>query len=134
MKVNIKIIFPIIKNLLLLVRFGRIPVALFALIVGTILGWGTQLNQAADVRNAVHIVKSYPLVYPIKELFLHMSDIAPFLSVAIPTALSIAVGTIPCAESARRVGDIHPTRESNICRWNWNYNYCSFWINSWNDM
>jgi hypothetical protein len=57
------------------------------------------------------IVKPYSLPFPIKELFSHMKEIAPYLSITIPTALSIAIGTIQCVESARRAGDFYPTQE-----------------------
>ncbi len=35
-----------------------------------------------------------------------------YLSTTIPTAISIAVGTLQCVESARRAGDFYPTREA----------------------
>lgn len=41
-----------------------------------------------------------------------MNEITPYLSTTIPTAISIAVGTIQCVESARRAGDFFPTREA----------------------
>jgi len=102
----------IIKNFFFSVKFGPIPVALVALIVGTALGWATSLNHGSDVRNAALIVKPYPLVFPIKEIFSHINDITPYLSTTIPTAISIAIGTIQCVESARRAGDFYPTREA----------------------
>jgi len=64
------------------------------------------------VRNAALIVKPYPLAFPIKQIFVHMNEITPYLSTTIPTAISIAVGTIQCVESARRAGDFYPTREA----------------------
>ncbi|UJR23927.1 hypothetical protein I4U23_026899 [Adineta vaga] len=94
------------------VKFGSIPVAFVALIVGTILAWATSLNQASDVRNAALIVKPYPLVFPIKEIFVNLNEITPYLSTTIPTAISIAIGTIQCVESARQAGDFYPTREA----------------------
>jgi AGZA family xanthine/uracil permease-like MFS transporter len=102
----------IIRNFCFSVKFGPIPVALVALIVGTALGWATSLNHGSDVRNAALIVKPYPLVFPIKEIFSHINDITPYLSTTIPTAISIAIGTIQCVESARRAGDFYPTREA----------------------
>jgi AGZA family xanthine/uracil permease-like MFS transporter len=101
-----------IKLFLFSVKFGPIPVALVALLVGTVLGWATSLNHGSDVRNAALVVKPYPLVFPIKEIFSHISDITPYLSTTIPTAISIAIGTIQCVESARRAGDFYPTREA----------------------
>ncbi len=52
------------------------------------------------------------MVFPIKEIFSHINDITPYLSTTIPTAISIAIGTIQCVESARRAGDFYPTREA----------------------
>ena len=45
-------------------------------------------------------------------MFKHMNRIGPYLSITIPTAISIAIGTIQCVESAKRAGDFYPTRES----------------------
>lgn len=95
-----------------LVRFGPVPVAFVALVVGTILGWATSLNTGESVREAVKIVKPYPLVFPIQSMFSHLSEITPYLSTTIPTAISIAIGTIQCVESAKRAGDFYPTREA----------------------
>ncbi|CAF1646733.1 unnamed protein product [Rotaria magnacalcarata] len=94
------------------VKFGPVPVAFVALVVGTILGWSTSLNKAVDVRNATLIVKPYPLVFPIQAMFSHINEITPYLSTTIPTAISIAIGTIQCVESAKRAGDFYPTREA----------------------
>lgn len=82
------------------------------MIVGTILGWATSLNQSSTVHDAVHIVKVYTPVFPMKEMFLHSETIRMYLSTTISTAISIAIGTIQCVESAKRAGDFYATRES----------------------
>ncbi|UJR24849.1 hypothetical protein I4U23_006218 [Adineta vaga] len=94
------------------VKFGPIPVAFVALVVGTILGWATQLNHANEVKAAANVVQPYPLVFPIQAMFSHINEITPYLSTTIPTAISIAIGTIQCVESAKRAGDFYPTREA----------------------
>jgi AGZA family xanthine/uracil permease-like MFS transporter len=96
----------------ILVKFGPIPVAFVALVVGTILGWSTSLNHIADVQNATTVVRPYPLVFPIQAMLSHINEITPYLSTTIPTAISIAIGTIQCVESAKRAGDFYPTREA----------------------
>ena len=93
-------------------KFGPIPVAFVALVVGTILGWATSLNQSDQVRVAVLVVKPYSLVFPVRAMWAHLSEITPYLSTTIPTAISIAIGTIQCVESAKRAGDFYPTREA----------------------
>ncbi len=85
-----------------------------ALVIGTGLGWATSLNKGQDVRDAILIVKPYAPVFPVKGLFEHMNQIGPYLSTTIPTAISIAIGTIQCVESAKRAGDFYPTRESML--------------------
>jgi len=95
-----------------LVKFGPIPTAAVALVVGTALGWATSTNTPQDVRDASTLVKPYPAVFPVKGMFENMNQIASYLSITIPTAISIAVGTIQCVESAKRGGDFYPTRES----------------------
>ncbi|CAF1558739.1 unnamed protein product [Adineta ricciae] len=94
------------------VKFGSIPIVFIALVVGTIFAWATSLNHVSNVRTAASIVKPYPLVFPIKEIFVNFNEITPYLSTTIPTAISIAIGTIQCVESARRAGDFYPTREA----------------------
>lgn len=94
------------------VRFGRVPVAFVALLVGTALGWATALNDKATVHEASKVLKPYPLVFPLRAMFSHLDEITPYLSTTIPTAISIAIGTIQCVESAKRAGDFYPTREA----------------------
>ncbi|CAF1239481.1 unnamed protein product [Adineta steineri] len=77
------------------VKFGPVPVAFVALVVA-----------------AAAIIKRYPLVFPVQEMFAHIHEITPYLSTVIPTAISIAIGTIQCVESAKRARDFYPTRES----------------------
>ena len=45
-------------------------------------------------------------------MFENLNEITPYLSTTIPTAISIAIGTIQCVESAKRAGDFYPTREA----------------------
>ncbi|CAF1316945.1 unnamed protein product [Rotaria sp. Silwood1] len=94
------------------IKVGPFPVAVIALVVGTGLGWATSLNKGEDVRNATLIIKPYAPAFTVKAIFAHMNKIGPFLSITIPTAISIAIGTIQCVESAKRAGDFYPTRES----------------------
>ncbi|CAF1171218.1 unnamed protein product [Rotaria sordida] len=93
------------------VKYGPFPVAFLALATGTALGWITSLNQISAVRDAAYLVKGYRPVFPIKQIFDHFNSISGYLSTTIPTAISIAVGTIQCVESAKRAGDFYPTRE-----------------------
>jgi AGZA family xanthine/uracil permease-like MFS transporter len=97
---------------ILLVSYGPLPIAFVALATGTALGWATSLNTGSAVRGAVHLIKGYPPVFPIKQMFLHIDTIQLYLSTTIPTAIAIAIGTIQCVESAKRAGDFYPTRES----------------------
>ncbi|CAF1457532.1 unnamed protein product, partial [Didymodactylos carnosus] len=94
------------------VKFGPLPVALVALISGTALAWICQLNTGHAVVEASKLIKGYAPVFPVKEMFKNLANIGPYLSTSIPTAISIAVGTIQCVESAKRNGDFYPTRES----------------------
>ena len=97
-----------------LVKIGPFPVAIVALVIGTALGWATSLNQAQDVREATNYVRAYAPAFPVREMFQTMNRIGPYLSTTIPTAISIAIGTIQCVESAKRAGDFYPTRESML--------------------
>lgn len=95
-----------------LVKIGPIPIAIVALVIGTGLGWATSLNQGQEVRDAALIIKPYAPAVTIKGVFENINRIGPYLSTTIPTAISIAIGTIQCVESAKRAGDFYPTRES----------------------
>lgn len=94
------------------VTYGPFPVAFVALLIGTALGWATSLNQASAVVDAIRLIKGYPPVFPIRDIFRHFHTISGYLSTTIPTAISIAIGTIQCVESSKRAGDFYPTRES----------------------
>ncbi|CAF3982935.1 unnamed protein product [Rotaria sordida] len=93
-------------------KIGRVPIAIVALIIGTALGWATSTNEAQDVRDASKLVKPYAPVFPVQGMFENMNRIGPYLSIIIPTGISIAIGTIQCVESAKRAGDFYPTREA----------------------
>ena len=112
MEVIILLLFYSILYRTFLVTYGPVPIALVALIVGTVLGWTISLNQISDVDKSIHIVKGYAPVFPIKQMFVHSDTIRLYLSTTISTAISIAIGTIQCVESAKRAGDFYPTKES----------------------
>lgn len=82
-----------------------------ALATGTGLAWITGDNKVSAVREALSLVKGYGPIFPIKEIFQQFHTISGYLSTTIPTAISIAIGTIQCVESAKRAGDFYPTRE-----------------------
>ncbi|CAF4409425.1 unnamed protein product, partial [Rotaria sp. Silwood2] len=92
--------------------FGPIPIVVVALVAGTGLGWATFLNDVSQVQDALKLVKGYPLIFPIREMFKHMDEIMPYLSTTIPTAVANAIVTIQCVESARQAGDFYPTQEA----------------------
>ncbi|UJR38027.1 hypothetical protein I4U23_030709 [Adineta vaga] len=94
------------------IKIGPFPIAIIALVVGTALGWATSLNKAQDVRDTSLVIKAYAPAFPIRTIFSHINQIGPYLSTTIPTAISIAISTIQCVESARRAGDFYPTREA----------------------
>ncbi|CAF1294535.1 unnamed protein product [Rotaria sp. Silwood1] len=94
------------------VTYGPLPIAFVALVAGTALGWATSLNQSSIVQEAVHLLKFYAPVFPIRQMFQHMDTIHFYLSTTIPTAIVIAIGTIQCVESAKRAGDFYPTHEA----------------------
>ncbi|CAF2979164.1 unnamed protein product [Rotaria sp. Silwood2] len=93
-------------------KIGPIPIAVVALMIGTALGWATSTNEAQAVRDASKLVKPYAPVFPVRGMFENMNRIGPYLSITIPTAISIAIETVQCVESAKRAGDFYPTREA----------------------
>ncbi|CAF3287432.1 unnamed protein product [Rotaria socialis] len=93
------------------VKYGPFPVAFLALVTGTALGWITPKKKVSAVVEALDLVKGYQPVFPITQIFQHFKFVSSYLSTTIPTAISIAIGTIQCVESAKRAGDFYPTRE-----------------------
>lgn len=96
----------------LLVRAGPIPIATIALVAVSALAWATSFNKPQDVIDASKLVKPYAPAFPARRMFENMKHIGPYLSITIPTAISIAIGTVQCVESAKRAGDFYPTREA----------------------
>ena len=101
-----------ISNQFLLVKFRWIPIVFIIFLVGTIFSWATSLNHASNVRTAASIVKPNPVVFPIKEIFVNLNEITPYLLTAIPTVIAIAIRTVQFVESARRTEDFYATREA----------------------
>lgn len=95
-----------------LVTYGPVPIAIVALATGTAISWATSLNQVSAVHEAVHLVKFYAPIFPIKQMIQQIDTIRFYLSTTIPTAFAIAIGTIQCVESAKRAGDFFPTQEA----------------------
>ncbi|CAF2106096.1 unnamed protein product [Rotaria magnacalcarata] len=93
------------------VKYGPFPVAFLALVIGTALDWITPTKKVSAVVEALDLVKGYQPVFPIAQIFQHFKFVSGYLSTTIPTAISIAIGTIQCVESAKRAGDFYPTRE-----------------------
>uniref|UniRef100_A0A6U0VLX7 Uncharacterized protein n=1 Tax=Pinguiococcus pyrenoidosus TaxID=172671 RepID=A0A6U0VLX7_9STRA len=94
------------------VKFGKVPSAVIALLLGTALGWATRLSNPQMVEDAVQDLGLKIPVFPIWEIFSSFDQVAPYISIVVPVAITVAVGTIQCVESAAQAGDEFPLRES----------------------
>lgn len=72
----------------------RIPEACMVILVGTVLGWATGLNQPQAVRDAAKLVKWWGPVFTVKEMFEDFSLISEYLGIIIPIGISAAAGTL----------------------------------------
>jgi AGZA family xanthine/uracil permease-like MFS transporter len=92
----------------------RIPEALMVIIVGTVLGWSTGLNDGDKVDAALDLVKWWGPVWSADDLFDDFSEVKDYLGIVIPIGISAAATTLMCLVSAKEAGDPYPVRESMI--------------------
>eukprot|EP00300_Choanocystis_sp_HF-7_P027306 c32396_g1_i1.p1 GENE.c32396_g1_i1~~c32396_g1_i1.p1 ORF type:complete len:610 (+),score=131.26 c32396_g1_i1:72-1901(+) len=96
------------------VKFGRIPVTVVVVLVGCALGWAVGVSTAQDVRDSTKLLGWNPPRFTVTEIISSLKETSKYLSVVVPVALTVAVGTIQCVESAAQGGDEFSLRESMI--------------------
>ncbi|MGX4668507.1 xanthine permease [Cerasibacillus sp. JNUCC 74] len=92
----------------------RIPVGLFAIIIGTIIGWITRnMDISAVTESAKQIQLSVP-TFSVKRIIDGFSAAGPFLIAAIPLGIYNFFETIDNIESAEVAGDSYNTKQALI--------------------
>ena len=96
----------------------RVPEAVMVMLVGTILGWATGLNQPNTVKEAALLVKWWGPVWSATDLFSDFSLVADYLGIIIPIGISAVSRTSPfhsriCLDYFKPT---HPFHLSLLCR------------------
>jgi len=92
----------------------RCPEALMIILIGTVLGWITGLNESSVVSDAVDVVKWWGPKWTADEMFEDFDLVKDYLGIIIPIGISAAASTLMCLVSAKEAGDPYPVRESMI--------------------
>ncbi|WP_017754473.1 SulP family inorganic anion transporter [Calidifontibacillus oryziterrae] len=90
----------------------HIPVGLFAIIVGTIIGWLTGFMDIKEVSEAAKQVEFSLPTFSIERIMNGFSEAAPYLIAAIPLGIYNFFETIDNIESAEVAGDHYNTRQA----------------------
>ncbi|KAL1514841.1 hypothetical protein AB1Y20_003926 [Prymnesium parvum] len=106
------------------VDFGRVPVSIYTMALGVAIAW---TQAAADdfhgarggvslggVANASRLVGIYPPQTAFDAVGAQFAQLGPHLSVVMPIALTVAVGTIQCVQFAHKAGDSYSLRGSMV--------------------
>jgi AGZA family xanthine/uracil permease-like MFS transporter len=84
------------------------------ILVGTILGWATGLNDKQTTKDAVDLVTWWGPVWTAGEMFNDFDLVKDYLGIVIPIGISAAATTLMCLVSAKEAGDPFPVRETMI--------------------
>eukprot|EP00929_Paragymnodinium_shiwhaense_P014397 TRINITY_DN122303_c0_g1_i1.p1 TRINITY_DN122303_c0_g1~~TRINITY_DN122303_c0_g1_i1.p1 ORF type:complete len:596 (-),score=107.01 TRINITY_DN122303_c0_g1_i1:242-2029(-) len=98
------------------VKLPRIPSMLPPVLVGTAAAWAIRrkgVTTPDDVSEAMNLLGWHPCMVTF-EAFDNFSQVASYLPVVFPVALTVSVGTIQCREVARKVGDEYNLRASML--------------------
>ena len=93
------------------VKFGPIPVALLAIVVGSLVAWMSGEMSSDNVGESASNV-GFGLSFPLADIFSNLDSIQPYISIIIPVSITNFLGTIECTESAALAGDHYPLGES----------------------
>jgi adenine/guanine/hypoxanthine permease len=66
------------------------------------------------VLNATRLMGGYPPQTSFREIGARLPEMGPHITVVMPVALTVAVGTIQCVQFAQKAGDAYPLRASMI--------------------
>jgi len=90
----------------------KIPAGFYALVIGSILAWSTGMMNFDAFKASFSEVSFYVPGFEFFSIFSlqSLSEILPYLSVAIPMGLMSFFGTLQNIESASAAGDTYPAR------------------------
>ncbi|MFA1820877.1 xanthine permease [Virgibacillus oceani] len=90
----------------------RIPVGLFAIIIGTLIGWASGQMDLNAVKEASQQVELAIPTFSVERILSGFSEAAPFLIAAIPMGIYNFFETIDNLESAEVAGDRYDTKQT----------------------
>src|SRR4030042_365663 len=88
----------------------KIPAGLYALAIGSVIAWTTGAMDTTALAESTGRVSFYFPGLAVVEIFnrIGVTDILPYLSIAIPMGLMAFFGTLQNLESASAAGDTYP--------------------------
>lgn len=92
----------------------KVPNNLLILIIGVLIAWGTGFKSVQDVKNSLQYFRFYPPSLSIKDIFIGIKEIKPYLSIIVPLQISNFLTTLQAVESAAMVGDRYPVKRCMI--------------------
>lgn len=106
--------------LLLICFFGKIqlpfniPVGFIAIAIGTLIAWSTGEMQVQEVTESVKNIKLVFPLFAIKDVFIGLKGVVPFLPVIIPLQISNFLSTLQSIEAAKVAGDEYNVKSSML--------------------
>eukprot|EP00397_Hematodinium_sp_SG-2012_P028397 GEMP01029895.1.p1 GENE.GEMP01029895.1~~GEMP01029895.1.p1 ORF type:complete len:624 (+),score=109.36 GEMP01029895.1:220-2091(+) len=93
-------------------KLGRIPMALVAIVVGSLAAWIVGVRTVEHITISARNVGFYGGSFG--SCFEYMNEVGEYISLLLPIAMTNALGTLECVRSAAESGDIYNSAESMI--------------------
>lgn len=95
------------------VKVPKLPSTLVPVALGTVVSWVSGFSHAENVSKSTDKLGWHPcrLTY---DAFENFNEVAPYIAVIIPVALTVSVGTIQCRQLAANAGDEYNLRASML--------------------
>mmetsp|Transcript_51389 Transcript_51389/g.95011 ORF Transcript_51389/g.95011 Transcript_51389/m.95011 type:complete len:592 (-) Transcript_51389:136-1911(-) len=95
------------------VRVPKLPASFIPIATGALLAWATSFAKASEVSAATQTLGWHPCRLAL-DAFEHFPELAPYIAVVFPVALTVSVGTIQCQQLAANAGDEYNLRASML--------------------
>ena len=76
----------------------RMPASIIVLVCGSAIGWADNITGASNVRESGKYIKAYAPVFTLVDMINSLGLIKGSISIIVPTAITVAVGTIQCCQ------------------------------------
>jgi len=95
------------------VRIPKLPASLAPVALGAAMAWIIGFTEASDVDDAKKSLGWHPCRLAL-DAFAHFPELAPYVAIIVPVALTVSVGTIQCQQGAANAGDEYNLRASML--------------------